>query len=142
MNGRFGQSGNPGGGLLVAGTTSDAGKKGQLAVAWYQTDNGTPSSTSRNTIWSPHVALISGADSRRPHIIEQKLSRLPNHRGGICLQGILCGIGPGSDDRSLLDYFQVGFNPRTGLLGIAYADNGQFRRSNGPEVVFAGSTRR
>ncbi|ARF54728.1 cobyric acid synthase [Streptomyces gilvosporeus] len=26
MNGRFGQSGNPGGGLLVAGTTSDAGK--------------------------------------------------------------------------------------------------------------------
>src|SRR3954469_20307387 len=122
--------------------TSDAGKKGQLAVAWYQTDTGTPASESKRVTWRPHVALVTGADTAHPRIVEQPLSRLPNHRGGICLQGILCGIGPGSADRSLLDYFQVVFNPKTGGLGIAYADNGGFRKNEGRgEVVFARSTR-
>jgi hypothetical protein len=121
--------------------TSDAGKKGQLAVAYYETGNGTPSSTSSSVTWTPHIALVSGADSAHPHIVEQKLSKLPNHKGGICLEGILCGVGPGSSDRSLLDYFQVGFNPRTGMLGIAYADNGGFRKNEGRgEVVFARQT--
>ncbi|HET6816220.1 MAG TPA: sialidase family protein [Mycobacteriales bacterium] len=122
--------------------TSDSGRKGQLAVAWYQTDNGTPSSTAPTTTWTPHVALITAADTSRPKIVEQPLSKLPNHKGGICLQGILCGIGPGSSDRSLLDYFQVVFNPKTGKLGIAYADNGGFRPNEGRgEVVFARQTR-
>ena len=121
--------------------TSDSGRKGQLAVAWYQTDNGTPSSTEASVTWTPHVALISGADTSRPKIVEQLLSKVPNHKGGICLQGILCGVGPGSSDRSLLDYFQVVFNPKTGKLGIAYADNGLFNPRGGKEVVFARQTR-
>jgi hypothetical protein len=122
--------------------TSDSGRKGQLAVAWYQTDNGTPSSTNAKVTWRPHMALVTGAGTKRPHIVEQPLSKLPNHKGGICLQGILCGVGPGSPDRSLLDYFQIVFNPKTGKLGIAYADNGGFRPNEGRgEVVFARSTR-
>ncbi|MDQ1705705.1 MAG: hypothetical protein QOF18_2071 [Frankiaceae bacterium] len=121
--------------------TSDAAGKGVLDVAWYQTDTGTPSSNTNNVTWSPHFAAVTGADSKHPRIVEQALSGLPNHRGGICLQGILCGIGPGSGDRSLLDYFQVVINPKTGLAGIAYADNGGFRKSGGGEVVFAQQTK-
>ena len=130
--------------------TSDAAGKGVLDVAWYQTDNGTPSSTGQNVTWTPHMAAVTGADTAHPHIVEQRLSQLPNHRGGICLQGILCGIGPGSGDRSLLDYFQIGINPKTGLAGIAYADNGGFRAPEKPkkgdkgtkgEVVFARQTK-
>jgi hypothetical protein len=122
--------------------TSDAAGRGVLAVAWYQTDNGVTSSTSKKVTWTPHLARITHADSRHPRVVEQRLSRLPNHRGGICLQGILCGIAPGSGDRSLLDYFQVVINPRTGMAGIAYADNGGFRRGvKGGEVVFALQTR-
>ena len=112
-------------------------------VAWYQTDNGTPSSTDAKTVWTPHMAVISGADTKHPHVTQQALSGLPNHRGGICLQGILCGIGPGSGDRSLLDYFQIVINPKTGLAGLAYADNGDFRKGEGKgEVVFAKQTKR
>ena len=123
--------------------TSDAAGKGVFDVAWYQTDNGTPSSTSANTVWSPHMATITAADTTHPHVVEQRLSNLPNHRGGICLQGILCGIGPGSGDRSLLDYFQIGINPKTGKAGIAYADNGGFRKDEAKgEVVFALQTKR
>ncbi len=122
--------------------TSDSGAKGVLDVAWYQTNNGTPSSTNANTLWSPHMASITHADTSHPHVVQQALSRLANHRGGICLQGILCGIGPGSGDRSLLDYFQIVINPTTGKAGIAYADNGGFRKGEQKgEVVFARQTK-
>lgn len=123
--------------------TSDAAGKGVLDVAWYQTDNGTPSSEAPTVTWTPHMAAVTHADSRHPHIVEQSLSNLPNHRGGICLQGILCGIGPGSGDRSLLDYFQIGINPKTGLAGIAYSDNAGARPHHVTgEVVFARQTKR
>jgi hypothetical protein len=122
--------------------TSDAAGRGVLAVAWYQTRNGVTSSTSKKVTWNPHLARITRADTAHPRIVQQRLSSLPNHRGGICLQGILCGIAPGSGDRSLLDYFQVGINPRTGMAGIAYADNGGFRKGEGDgEVVFAYQTK-
>jgi hypothetical protein len=132
--------------------TSDSAGKGVLDVAWYQTDTGTPASTSQQVTWSPHMAAISGADTAHPRIVEQRLSNLPNHKGGICLQGILCGIGPGSGDRSLLDYFQIVINPKTGLAGIAYSDNGGYRtveivrsgKDKGKihgEVVFAQQTK-
>ena len=121
--------------------TADAGRRGVLDVAWYQSNNGTPSSTSTNVTWAPHFAAVTRADSAHPRITEQALSGLPNHRGGICLQGILCGVGPGSGDRSLLDYFQVVINPKTGLAGIAYSDNGGFRKGEvRGEVVFAQQT--
>ena len=87
--------------------TSDAGAPGQLAVGWYESDNGTPSSVSDQTTWTPHIAEITHATSAHPTIVEQAVTNIPDHRGGICLQGILCGIGPGSSDRSLLDFFTL-----------------------------------
>ena len=121
---------------------SDAAGHGLLDVVWYQTDNGTPSSTDKSVLWTPHFAQVTGASSGHPHVVQQALSKVPNHRGGICLQGILCGIGPGSSDRSLLDYFQVSINPKTGLAGIAYADNAGLRPGGVKgEVVFARQTK-
>lgn len=121
---------------------SDAAGKGLLDVVWYQTNNGTPSSTSKAVTWTPHFAQVTNADTSKPKVVEQAITTIPNHHGGICLQGILCGIGPGSDDRSLLDYFQVSINPRTHMAGIAYADNAGMRPGavNG-EVVFAQQTK-
>jgi hypothetical protein len=122
--------------------TADAAGKGVLDVAWYQTNTGTPSSESSNDLWTPHMAAITHADTAHPHVVEQALTKVPNHRGGICLEGILCGIGPGSGDRSLLDYFQIVLNPKTGLAGIAYSDNAGARPGYvSGEVVFARQTR-
>ena len=122
---------------------SDAAGNGLLDVVWYQTDNGTPSSTAKTVTWTPHFAQVTNAASARPHVVEQAITSIPNHKGGICLQGILCGIGPGSDDRSLADYFQVSINPRTGLAGIAYADNAGMRPDGTTgEVVFAQQTKK
>jgi hypothetical protein len=121
---------------------SDASGKGLLDVVWYQSNNGTPSSTIKSVTWTPHFAQVTSADSSHPKVVEQAITSIPNHKGGICLQGILCGFGPGSDDRSLLDYFQVSINPRTHMAGIAYADNGGFRPGGVTgEVVFAQQTK-
>lgn len=123
--------------------TSAASRRGKLDVAWYQTNNGTPSSTSNKVLWRPHMAAVTHANSSHPRVRQQSLTKIPNHRGGICLEGILCGVGPGSSDRSLLDFFQIGINPRTGRAGIAYADNAGARPGHVKgEVVFAKQARR
>jgi hypothetical protein len=121
---------------------SDAAGKGLLDVVWYQSDNGTPSSASKSVLWTPHFAQVTDADTRNPHVVEQALSGIPNHQGGICLQGILCGVAPGSSDRTLADYFQVSINPRTHMAGIAYSDNAGLRPDGVKgEVVFAQQTK-
>jgi hypothetical protein len=120
--------------------TSAAGAPGVLDVAWYQSDNGVPSDTATTTTWTPHFAQVTDAASAHPAVVQQAVTTIPNHRGGICLEGILCGVGPGSGDRSLLDFFQVQINPVTGMAGIAYADNGGRAGKNVGEVVFAQQT--
>ncbi len=101
--------------------TGAAGAPGVLDVAWYETDNGVPSDDA--SLWRVHFAQVRGADTAHPKWTEGPVSETPNHKGGICLQGILCGVGPGSGDRSLLDFFELAINPVTGMAEIAYADN-------------------
>jgi len=101
--------------------TADAGAPGVLDVAWYQTKNGAPSDDA--SLWNVEFTQVRGANTARPQITTPVQVGAPNHKGGICLQGILCGIGPGSGDRSLLDFFQVAINPVTGMAEIAYAAN-------------------
>ena len=119
--------------------TGAAGAPGVLDVAWYQTDNGKPSDNA--SVWTPHFAQVANANTSNPTIVgEQALSGLPNHNGGICLQGILCGVGPGSSDRSLADFFELAINPVSGMAEIAYADNTHRGGSTPGEVVFAKQT--
>jgi hypothetical protein len=92
-----------------------------------------------------HFAQVVGATKSKPQVTEQAVTTLSNHHGGICLFGILCGVAPGSSDRSLLDFFEVAINPKTGLAGIAYADNNRLGVDADDhklgEVVYAAQTR-
>jgi hypothetical protein len=121
--------------------TGAGGSDGVLDVGWYQTDTGKPADD--NSTWTVHFAQVTGATSSKPDVTQQAVTTIPNHKGGICLQGILCGVGPGSSDRSLLDFFEVAINPQTGLAGIVYADNNRLGPSEGQigEVVYAAQTR-
>jgi hypothetical protein len=116
----------------AAYATGDAVSPGVIDVAWYESDNGTPSDDS--SVWTPMFAQVTGADTAHPTIKRQPVSTHPNHRGGICLQGILCGIGPGSSDRSLLDFFMLRVNPVTHFAEIAYADNASFGKDSSGNV--------
>jgi hypothetical protein len=108
---------------------------GVIDVAWYQTEDGNPSSDS--SVWTPHFAQVRGADTKSPKVTEQAVTTLPNHKGGICLQGILCGVGPGSADRSLADFFQLRVNPLTKKALIAYSDNSRLGPGKGQVVIAA-----
>jgi len=127
----------PGKGAVVFNAGA-AVRPGVIDVAWLQKDtSGLGEDTGTFTPW---FAQITGATASHPQIARQKITTVPNHRGGVCIQGILCGIAPGSADRSLLDFFQLVVNPKTHLAAIAYADNGQFAPRAGREVVFAQQT--
>jgi hypothetical protein len=101
--------------------TGAAGAPGVLDVAWYQTENGAPSDD--KSVWHVEFTQVRGANTAHPQITTPVQIGAPNHKGGICLQGILCGVAPGSGDRSLLDFFQLEINPQTGMAEIAYAAN-------------------
>jgi hypothetical protein len=119
------------------------GKPGVIDVGWYQSQKGTPSSDA--SVWVPWFAQVRHADTAHPVFRRQAITTVPNHHGGLCLQGILCGIGPGSSDRSLLDFFEVVVNPKTGMAGITYADNNRLGTTKSGdkigEVVYAAQTR-
>ena len=122
--------------------TGAAVKPGVVDFAWYQSDTTTPSQSTGTYV--PHFAQVTAADTDSPKVVTQALTTVPNHHGGICLQGILCGIGPGSADRSLLDFFELAVNPKTGLAEVAYADNSRLTPTGASgvtgEVVFAKQT--
>jgi hypothetical protein len=125
----------------VVFNTGAAVKPGVIDVAWLQKDLG--SLGTNDGEWYPYFAQIEGADTATPHLVgRQKMSDTANHLGGVCIQGILCGIAPGSDDRSLADFFELAVNPKTGMAEVAYAQNAHNRpgEAGRGEVVFAKQT--
>lgn len=129
----------------VVFNTGAAVKPGVIDVAWLQKDVGSLSTESGPTEqWFPWFAQIDNANTADPHIVgAQKLTDVANHVGGVCIQGILCGIAPGSSDRSLADFFELAVNPVTGMAEVAYAQNAHDRPGDSPskgEVVFAKQT--
>jgi hypothetical protein len=131
----------PQGAGAVVFNTGAAVSPGVIDVAWLQKDTGGLGTNDGQ--WYPWFAQISAADTAHPTIVgTQKMADVANHNGGVCIQGILCGIAPGSSDRSLLDFFELTVNPKTGMAEAAYAQNAHDRSGeNGKgEVVFAKQT--
>jgi hypothetical protein len=134
----------PAGQGSVVFNTGAAVTPGVIDVAWLQKDTGSLSTdTGPAEHWYPWFAQIENADTATPHVVgSQKMTTVRNHNGGVCIQGILCGIAPGSADRSLLDFFEMAVNPVTHMAEVAYADNGGQRPGSAAnnEVVFAQQT--
>jgi hypothetical protein len=98
--------------------TGAAGADGVLDVAWYGADKATSPGDTTAT-WRVHFAQVRGATSAHPKISRSLVSKAPNHKGDICLNGLLCELG---GDRSLADFFELAIGP-DGMAQIAYADN-------------------
>lgn len=117
-------------------STGDGGAAGVLDMAWYGADTGT-GADDPNATWQVHFAQIRNATSPTPQISRALVTADPNHKGDICLNGLLCILG---GDRSLLDFFELQIGP-DGLANIAYADNaGPFKDAAKGHVIFAKQT--
>jgi hypothetical protein len=116
--------------IIVTQGTPQAGKSnvfpwiaadanGHVAIAWYGADasgnsNTVPAST---THWNVFVAETVNGHAVTPAFTFSQATDHSNHTGQISTGGLT-----GASDRSLADFFQIGFDPNH-LVNIAYADN-------------------
>ena len=102
-----------------------AGKKGDVAVAWYGTKTGgDPSAMPADAAWNVWVARSLNATSSNPTFQVGRMTQTPNHFGSICLSGLSCDLIPPMGDRSLGDFFEIDIAP-DGTLLAAFNDNGR-----------------
>jgi hypothetical protein len=111
---------------------AQAGKRGQLALAWYATDrvasggsDAMPSALDNlgeatQYPWYGYAALISEADTRRPVVKQARFTSKPMHYGNICNSGIGCTLDP-SADRTMADYFGFDVGP-DGAMHVVFND--------------------
>jgi len=118
------------------------GGKDTAVLAWYETS--AASKDARGITWRVGVAQVRGLASGHPRVVRGVASDHVVHMGGICTLGIFCGVLPGSSpDRSLLDFFKVAVDPRTGEAVVAFSDNGTapgrvtFARQHGGPSAFS-----
>jgi hypothetical protein len=84
-------------------------KAGQLAIGYFETENGVSNPNSLKGHWTYSTAETTGGNGSSPKFIYRDVNGgFIYHRGQICNQGILCGVAPGQPgDRSLLDFTSV-----------------------------------
>jgi hypothetical protein len=111
---------------------AEAGNTGQLALAWYGTpriaaggSDAMPSSLTElgNATaypWYGNAALIKGANTTRPQILQTRFTAKPMHYGAICNKGTTCATDL-SADRQMADFFGFGL-AQNGGLRIVYND--------------------
>jgi hypothetical protein len=105
----------------VAGGGNDV-----AVVGWYHTD---AKDKDASVDWVVQMAQVRGLLAGKPRIIRGTASDHVMHHGGICTLGIFCGVLPGSSsDRSLLDFFKVSVDPRTGMAEVVFSDNYETRQ--------------
>jgi hypothetical protein len=109
-----------------------AGATGRLALAWYGTpkvavggSDGMPSSISDLGAataypWYGYTALIKGANTKAPQILQTRFTQKPMHYGSICNRGTSCATDL-SADRQMADFFGFDLAPNGGLR-IVYDD--------------------
>jgi hypothetical protein len=106
------------------------GGKDVAVVSWYHTN--APNKDAGGIDWTVPVAQVRGLASGRPSVVYGFASDHSVHHGPICTLGTFCGILPGSsDDRSLLDFFQVEVGP-DGIPAVTWSDNN--RTDGGPKT--------
>jgi hypothetical protein len=111
---------------------AQGGTPGRMTLAWYGTpkvavggSDGMPSSltdlgAATAYPWYGNAALIKGANTAAPQILQARFTQKPMHYGAICNSGTSCATNP-SADRQMADFF--GFDlAANGGLRVVYDD--------------------
>jgi hypothetical protein len=88
-----------------------AARDGKVDVVYYATDAAGPDD--KNAVWNTYDSQLNGGGWD-----VLKVSNTPNRVGQICLEGSGC-----SDDRQLLDLFEVAEDPLTDKAAVIYTDS-------------------
>jgi hypothetical protein len=97
------------------------GAPGRVAVAFYgATSDGDPNSGDFNAAWNVYVnQSLNALDATRTFSQVQATTH-PMHYDSICLNGLGCDIAVPPGDRTLADFFAMGYDPSSGRLLVVY----------------------
>lgn len=98
----------------------DAMGDGRIAVAYYGANESAAPGAVKGD-WHVYLATAPDGMAAQPTFTEGLAAQAPNHKGGICTVGIMCGTPGSSGSRALLDFFQVRLDGK-GKAHIVYAD--------------------
>jgi hypothetical protein len=94
------------------------GAPGRVAVALYgTTSDGDPNTGTFDAAWDVYVnqSLDGGRD-----FSQVKATTHPFHYDSICLNGLGCDLSAPPGDRTLADFFAIGYSPTSGKLSVVF----------------------
>ena len=95
------------------------GGPGRVAVAFYGTEtDGNPNTGEFKASWNVYVNQSLNALSSGATFSQTKATTHPIHYDSICLNGLGCDVSGG--DRSLADFFAIGYDRARGILQVVY----------------------
>ena len=95
-----------------------AGAPGRVAVAFYGTpSDGDPNTGTFKAAWDVYVSQSLDGGQNFGQV---KATTHPFHYDSICLNGLGCDLAQPPGDRTLADFFAIGFNPVTGKLSVVF----------------------
>jgi hypothetical protein len=97
------------------------GAPGRVAVAFYgTTSDGDPNSGDFKGAWNVYVnQSLNALDASRTFSQVQATTH-PFHYDSICLNGLGCDLAVPPGDRTLADFFAIGYDPKDGRLSVVF----------------------
>jgi hypothetical protein len=97
------------------------GAPGRVAVAFYGTPaDGDPNSGEFDAAWDVYVNQSLNALDASRTFSQVKGTTHPFHYDSICLNGLGCDLSAPAGDRTLADFFAIGFSPTSGKLSVVF----------------------
>jgi hypothetical protein len=97
------------------------GAPGRVAVAFYgTTSDGDPNSGDFKAAWNVYVNQSLNALASTRTFSQVSATTHPFHYDSICLNGLGCDLAVPPGDRTLADFFAIGFNPKDGRLSVVF----------------------
>ncbi|MFN2432381.1 MAG: hypothetical protein ABR599_06115 [Gemmatimonadota bacterium] len=97
-----------------------AGTNGRIGIVWYGTTNGATTNADNNAEWKAFYAFSSNAKATTPALRWLPASDHVLHKHNVSQAGLSTEE---ANNRNLIDFFQVAFDPRDGAAVIAFADD-------------------
>jgi hypothetical protein len=97
------------------------GAPGRVAVSFYGTDaDGDPNSGEFDGAWDVYVNQSLNALDAARTFSQVKGTTHPFHYDSICLNGLGCDLSTPAGDRTLADFFAIGYSPAGGKLSVVF----------------------
>jgi hypothetical protein len=102
------------------------GAPGRVAVTFYgTTSDGDPNSGEFKAAWNVYVNQSLNALDPTRTVSQVQATTHPFHYDSICLNGLGCDLAVPPGDRTLADFFAIGYDPSSGRLSVVFNRDGK-----------------